>query len=128
MEFLNKSNTDLISSDVIVTEKIFNNETVNENILLGVFFISLSLSMFPMMAKNHQTPQKIAKSANIKTFLQSLPFNGISKLVMTGISIILTVIISSANEMETKSLQCILHVTIYISFSISVRHSHLLQS
>ena len=71
------------------------------------------------MAKNHQTPQKIAKSANIKTFLQSLPFNGISKLVMTGISIILTVIISSANEMETKSLQCILHVTIYISFSIS---------
>ena len=43
MEFLNKSNTALISSEVVVTEKIFNNETVYENILLGLFFIFLSM-------------------------------------------------------------------------------------
>jgi hypothetical protein len=48
MEFLNKSNSAFISSEVVVTEKIINNETVSENILLGVFFISLSMrSVFP---------------------------------------------------------------------------------
>ena len=73
------------------------------------------------MTSNQGYIQEKGKSSNLEKFLQSLPCTGICKLILTGISIILTVMISTANEKEKQeeSLQCILHITIYISFSIS---------
>jgi hypothetical protein len=61
------------------------------------------------MTKKHgnidQNHQESAKSLNVKTFIQSLPCKGISKLILTGISIILTVIVSYSMDIKKSSEQ-----------------------
>ena len=65
--------------------------------------------------------QEDPENSNVKTFLTSLPCCGIFILLLTGISIISTVMISPENSLgdPVKSFQSILHITIYISFSLS---------
>jgi hypothetical protein len=79
-----------------------------------------------MMSTNHrqesnQQESEEPKKSHFKNFVHSLPCNGIYKLILTGICIILTVMISSDKENDEKldTLRCVLYVTIYISFSIS---------
>jgi len=61
------------------------------------------------------------KSSHLQSFLSSLPYSGISKLLLTGISIILTVIISSPSEdyAASSNINCLILITIYITFSVS---------
>ena len=54
-------------------------------------------------------------------FLSSLPSSGIAKLVLTGVCIIATVLISSLTNdtLGEAKVQCLSHVTLYISFALS---------
>jgi hypothetical protein len=77
------------------------------------------------MTKQHrgidQNHKESAKSSTVKIFLKSLPCKGICKLILTGISIILTVMVSSSMNIENQenNLSSTLYITIYISFSFS---------
>ena len=62
------------------------------------------------------------KPSKLTKFLVSLPCCGISKLILTGICIIVTVVISTQNKDEQEPdarLDCLVFVTIYISFALS---------
>ena len=61
------------------------------------------------------------KPSKLTKFLVSLPCCGIAKLILTGICIIVTVVISteSKDEQTEARLDCLVFVTIYISFALS---------
>jgi len=59
--------------------------------------------------------------SNQNKILDSLPVSGICKLILTGVSIILLVLVSSAEDIDNNvdNIHCLFHATIYISFSVS---------
>ena len=57
------------------------------------------------------------EDSSLTRFLQSLPCAGISKLILTGLSIILTVLVTSAETLE--NLDRLSFVTIYLSFALT---------
>ena len=61
------------------------------------------------------------KPSKLTKFLVSLPCCGIAKLILTGICIIVTVVISTESQDEPTEarLDCLVFVTIYISFALS---------
>ena len=81
-----------------------------------------------MLYKKSQSNKGDSKPRKLSKFLRSLPCLGIVKLVLTGICIILTVIISANNgdhPLPSSSApgllhqECLVFVTIYISFAMS---------
>ena len=62
------------------------------------------------------------ESSKLTRFLQSLPCAGISKLILTGLSIILTVLVSNDGDLQLgteDNLDPLVFVTIYLSFALS---------
>ena len=60
--------------------------------------------------------------SSLTRFLQSLPCSGISKLILTGLSIILTVLVTSAEDQmpdSEASIDRLAFVTIYLSFALT---------
>ena len=61
-------------------------------------------------------------SSPFSRFLQSLPSAGISKLILTGLTIILTVLITSAEDTlpgSDANIGRLSHVTIYLAFALT---------
>ena len=62
------------------------------------------------------------EDSSLTRFLQSLPCAGICKLILTGLSIILTVLVTSAEDQlpdSEASLDRLAFVTIYLSFALT---------
>ena len=60
--------------------------------------------------------------SSLTRFLQSLPCSGISKLILTGLTIILTVLITSAEDTlpgSDANIGRLSHVTIYLAFALT---------
>ena len=60
--------------------------------------------------------------SSLTRFLQSLPCAGISKLILTGLSIILTVLVTSVEDQlpdSEASINRLAFVTIYLSFALT---------
>jgi len=113
--------------DIVDTEKFIFDKANDEKILLGLFFIALSLSWLATKLNRRKGSQRErdtgpVKPSKLTKFLVSLPCCGISKLILTGICIIVTVVISTQNKDEQEPdarLDCLVFVTIYISFALS---------
>jgi len=116
-----------IEVEPVDTEKfIFDKANNEEKILLGLFFIALSLSWLATKLNRRKGSQREVRDSPVKPskltkFLVSLPCCGIAKLILTGICIIVTVVISTESQDEPTEarLDCLVFVTIYISFALS---------
>ena len=116
-----------------------------EKILFGLFFVFLafryrkqlffinilfskSLEHFSWLIIKPVKRRKDSKhelsdgDSSLTRFLQSLPCAGISKLILTGVSIILTVLVTSAEDQmpdSEASIDRLAFVTIYLSFALT---------
>ena len=90
--------------------------------VLIVFPKSNVFSFVPKISRYQKNVNgKKENFSNLNKILDSLPVSGICKLILTGVSIILLVLVSSADGIEKNvdSMHCLFHATIYISFSVS---------
>ena len=132
--------TDNNTDSVLTSEKFEVNRGYDyEKILFGLFFVFLALryarnyfqfSIFFQGFKHFSwiiiKPVKRRKDSkhalsdgdsSLTRFLQSLPCAGICKLILTGLSIILTVLVTSTDS--EASLDRLAFVTIYLSFALT---------